>query len=480
VKRTAPPDATWPASAATAPDAAPPPSTAPKTAVVAAAAPPRARGLGPAILGFLGSMRLAMWLVLLLAALTWLGTLAQTTRSTYDVQREYFESWFVLAELELSFWGKPLWFRTDGTPFALRIPLPGAYPVMALLFANLIVGGLLRMKWQARNVGILVTHVGIALLLVAGFVKLHYSWSGSLMLYETPADGNRAPGRNYESSVFRSFQEFELAVLREVGDRIEERVVPESALYGARHNGRVTVRGEGLPFAVEVHHWMDFAKVVPKGPNFTATNPVVDGAVLMEDKHPPGEQPEAGRETAGCYVTIVGNGGERIEGLLWGFERQPFDRQRYPLTFTIGGERFGLDLRHTMYELPFALRLDKFQKLDHPGTLTPRDFRSFVSVLGDGQPRTAEVFMNNPLRQDGYVVYQASWGPQNMAGPPWFTGLEVSYNPSDIWPALACGVIFLGLLLHFVSKLRRFLGSSTHDALAKRALDRAATGGNAS
>jgi hypothetical protein len=417
-----------------------------------------------ALLRALGSMRLAMWLLLLLAALTWLGTLAQTTRSTYEVQREYFESWFVLAELELSLWGKPLWPDATGGGFKLKIPLPGAYPVMGLLFANLLVGGFLRMRWSLRNLGILVTHVGIALLLVAGFVKMHYSWSGSLALYETPADGNLAPGRVYQSAVFRSFQEFELAVLRQVGDRIEERVVPEHALWGARH-GSVLVRGDGLPFTIEVRHWVDFAAAVPKGPMVQSQFPEIDGAVLLAQQWPKGMQPRSEGEIAGCYVTVVANSGERYEAILHGKERLPDDRHRYPFTFTVAGERYGLDLRHTMFELPFGLRLDKFQKLDHPGTMTPRDFRSFVSVLGGAAARPAEIFMNNPLRQDGYVVYQTNWGPQPRGGPPWLSEFEVSYNPSDFWPALACIVIFVGLALHFLTKLTRFLHSSTRTSL---------------
>ncbi|MBX3462515.1 MAG: cytochrome c biogenesis protein ResB [Planctomycetes bacterium] len=429
------------------------------------AAGPRSVRFAAAVRG-LGSMKLAVWLVLILAALTWLGTLAQTNRSTFDVQREYFESWFVLARLELSFWGRPLFPGADGSGFELVVPLPGAYPVMALLFVNLLVGGLLRMRWSLRNLGILVTHVGIALLLVAGFVKLHYSWSGSLGLYETPRDGGSSPNRAYESSRFVSFHDFELALLADRGDTIEERVVPERQLHAARGDGSVRLRPDGLPFEVQVHRWHDFCRAVPKGLMVQSTSPVVDGAFLMPQSWSAGEQPRSEQEIAGCYVTVYGDDGERIEGILWGLPRLPHDRHRYPFTFTIRGQRYGLDLRHVVFDLPFGLRLDRFQKLDHPGTMSPKDFRSFVSVLEDGQAREAQIFMNNPLRKDGYVVYQTNWGPQPMGGPPWYSVFEVSYNPSDFWPTLACFVIFFGLLVHFVGKLVRFLDSSTRSSLA--------------
>jgi hypothetical protein len=422
-----------------------------------------------AIVGLLGSMKLAVWLVLILLLLTWLGTLAQVDRSTYDVQREYFESWFVVAELPLSLWGNPLFADADGRAFPLKIPLPGAYPVMALLFANLVVGGMVRLRWSMRNAGVLTIHLGIAFLLVAGFVKLHYSWAGSLALYEQPTAGDRDPLRAYELSRFVSFHDFELAVLEHRGDQIVERVVPESELWGARGSGSVTIRGAGLPFTLQVHHWLDDCRTLPKEQAVQAVLPVIEGVFLSPVKVRQGEQPKSEMERAGCYVTIFPDGGDRIETMLWGFPRYPDDQNRYPFVFQVAGVRYGLDLRHVVHDLPFALRLDRFQKVDHPGTLTPKDFRSYVSVVDGGQVSEAQIFMNNPLRKDDFVVYQTSWGPQvngvPRGGPPWFSVFEVSYNPSDVWPALACGVIALGLLWHFLAKLSRFLRSSARTSL---------------
>jgi hypothetical protein len=448
---------------------APPPASVPPLPPPAAAARP----LGRRVLEALGSMKLAVWLLLILAALTWLGTLAQVGRSIHDVQREYFESWFVIATLPLEWWGgKPL-FGLD-EPFLLRIPLPGAYPVLALLSANLLVGGMLRLRWNRRNVGVLIVHVGIVMLLVAGFVKLHYSYSGNMMLYETPASPEqRLEGRSYQASRFSSFHDFELALLTDKGDRIEERVVPEQQLWAARDRGHVVLRAPELPFTVRVHHWIDHSRAVPKGPMLQAENPVVDGAFLRQDRWEKGAEAKSEHEYAGCYVSVQPEPETPgaapppvIDGILWGFPRQPFDENRYPFTFEVRGQRYGLDLRHVTHDLPFAVRLDKFVKLDHPGTRSPREFRSFVTVTDGEQQQQAQIFMNNPLRRDGYVAYQSGWGPQPMGGPPWYTGLEVSYNPSDVWPTIACFVIAFGLLLHFLAKLWRFLHSSTRASLA--------------
>ena len=424
------------------------------------------------VVGFLSSMKLSVVLVLLLALLTWLGTLAQIEDSTYAVQQRYFESWWLVAKLPVSVWGRH-WFD-------LQIPLVGAYPVMGLLFVNLMVVGLVRMKWNVRNAGIVITHLGIALLLVAGFVKMHYSYSGNLALYEAPAAGAESPGRVYQNSRFVSFHDFELALLVDKGDQVEERVVPEHVLWPARlpasrlpagsisGSGQVvTLAPEGLPFTLEVRDFVDHARAVPKGPRVDSPCESVDGVVLLPQTWPPGQQPRSEAEIAGCYVTVLPKSGAPIRGIVWGFPRLPFDEARYPFAFSVDGVRYGLDLRHVTRELPFAVKLDRFQKLDHPGTMSPKDFRSYVTVTDERGEQKAEIFMNNPLRRDGYVVYQTSWGPQPMGGPPWYSVFEVSYNPSDMWPMLACFVIAFGLLLHFVMKLVRFLDSTTYSNLQR-------------
>lgn len=444
----------------------------PASAAPTAPAVPRQASPFDLVVGFLSSMKLSVVLVLLLALLTWLGTLAQIEDSTYAVQQRYFESWWLVAKLPVSVWGKH-WFD-------LQIPLVGAYPVMGLLFLNLMVGGLVRMKWNVRNAGILITHLGIALLLVAGFVKMHYSYAGNLSLYEAPAEGQGSPGRVYQSSRFVSFHDFELALLVDKGDQIEERVVPEHVLWPARLPAArlpkgsvsgpgevVTLMPEGLPFTLEIRDFVDHARAVPKGPRVDSPCESLDGVVLLPQSWSPGQQPRSESEIAGCYVTVVPKNGAPIRGIVWGFPRLPFDEARYPFAFTVDGVRYGLDLRHVTRELPFAVKLRKFQKLDHPGTMSPKDFRSYVTVVDDAGAQDAEIFMNNPLRRDGFVVYQTSWGPQPMGGPPWYSVFEVSYNPSDMWPMLACFVIAAGLLLHFAMKLRRFLDSTTYSNLQR-------------
>jgi hypothetical protein len=426
-------------------------------------------GPGRWLLQALGSMRLAVVLLVLLGLLTWLGTLAQIEDGLWKAQKKYFESWFLIADLELGWWGKPLFGGDSGKGLVLRIPLPGAYPVMALLFVNLLVGGLMRLKWSMRNLGVLIVHVGIALLLVAGFVKMELSYAGGLALYEQPPDGAGVSSRLYESSTFVSFHDYELALLKDNGDSIEERVVAEEDLLAAK-NGRVTLRADDLPFVVQVHHWMERCDPLPKGPMVKTLAPVLEdaqGGVFLREQKP---LPERGQNIAGCYVDVIAKDGTRHKGIVYGAELRPFEKRRFPFTFEVDGQRWGLDLRRVVYDLPFHVRLKSFVKKDHPGTLTAADYRSFVTIPEEGD-REVQIYMNTPLRKDGFVMYQTSWGPQingrPNGGPPWFSVFEIAENPSDKWPEYSCWVIALGLLLHFSMKLGKFLGSSTRRTLVE-------------
>jgi hypothetical protein len=364
-------------------------------------------------------MRLACVLLILLGLLTWLGTLEQVEHGLYRVQREYFESLFLLHEVR-------------GVP----VPLPGATLVLGLLFVNLLVGGMLRLRRGWGTAGILVAHVGVALLLVAGFVKLAFSKDGHVTLFESE-----------RASWFQSYFRWELVLARRLPDgRVEESLVPEEDFLDASGGRTVTLAGASLPFDLEVAHVLPNCRPLPKGPMFTPEEPVVDGWFLR----PEPVATEAESNLAGLLVRVVPKNGEPPrEGLLWGLARGPW-------TVSVGGETWGLELRKERYPLPFTLVLDDFTKEDHPRTALPKSFASDVTVVESGIERQVEISMNEPLREAGLVLYQASWGPASAGpGDPLFSTFAVVENPADRVPLVGCVVSAIGLVWHFSRKLGR-------------------------
>lgn len=99
----------------------------------------------------------------------------------------------------------------------------------------------------------------------------------------------------------------------------------------------------------------------------------------------------------------------------------------------------------------------------------PKMYQSRLSLLSAGGEvlETQEVLVNEPLRFDGWWLYQADWNPED----PSFSGIQAVYDPG-LWVALA-GLFLLavGAILH----VRRMIGGPSQpspeirqDAAAKQ------------
>ncbi|RMG17443.1 MAG: hypothetical protein D6731_04075 [Planctomycetota bacterium] len=373
----------------------------------------------------LASYGLCCVLLLLLFVLTFFGTLEQTELGLYDVQKKYFESLFLVHWLG------------DLVP----VPLPGAYLVLIVLGVNLVLGGVVRMRKTKATLGVLVTHAGILILLLAGFVKLKFSNEGHLTLFEV---GRVPDARMTRSDEYVSYHEWEIAIWDGAQERdVKEWIIPDSEFLSLGEGSR-TFTSPDLPFDLEVRRVLRNCQALPKGPMWKAAGPVIDGYALRELEL----ARENEQNVAGLYATIRTSSGEETQAILWG-------GQRYPLAVRAGGRTWAIDLRKRRFKMPFAVALDKFTRELYPGTNMPKVFKSEVTVYEEGAPPTKHLIeMNEPLRHRGLVLFQASWGPANARpGDPLFSTFAVVRNPSDYWPLYACIVISVGMLLAFGRKL---------------------------
>lgn len=349
-------------------------------------------------------------LLILLGLLTWLGTLEQVEHGLFEVQKKYFESF---------------WLVHHAGP--VPIPLPGANLVLTLLFVNLLVGGIVRLRKGVATLGVLVGHVGIALLLVAGFVKNDFADEGYVTLFE-----------GQSSAAYQSHYRWELAVLERRGDgTVVEHVAPEESFSSATETAPARLASTALPFDVVATRFL--ANCRPRG-----------GTTWSLEEQAP--EKEAETNVAGLAVRVAGR-----DAVLWGASRAP-------MGFDVPdakGARYAIELRHERHAMPFTLALADFRKEDHPRLAMAKSFESDVVVREAGSERALRISMNQPLRSGGLVVYQASWGPSNARpGDALFSTFAVVRNPADRWPLVACIVIAAGLLLHFARKLVRHVRAS--------------------
>lgn len=386
------------------------------------AAPPlprRSSGLGSVVDG-LSSIGLSCVLLLLLLLITWRGTMAQVDMGLFEAQKKYFDSAYFVEKFG-----------------PIPVLLPGAYLVLAVLTVNLVLGGIMRLRRGVATLGVLITHIGIVVMMVAGLVKFHYSVDGAMRL---------DPGA--EVSSFSSYHEWEIAVARADGtDPQPVWLIPGDDFLAMSTAQTRTFRHAELPFSVSMSGFTRNAFIRQHATGNPSGARVVDGFYV--DPMPLEKENEFNRPA--CYVDLAMTAdGKRVEGILWGANLGP-------MVVRVGDVPWTLDLRQRRWELPFAVRLDRFVKDDHPGVSMVRDFRSFVTRTEKGLEQGVEISMNEPMRHGGYIFYQSSWGPQRAPpGTPLFSVLTVVSNPSDQWPLISCIIIAVGMSLHFGRKLWLF------------------------
>ena len=352
----------------------------------------------------------------LLILLTFLGTMHEVDHGLLAARSRYFESFLVVHR----FFG------------VLPVPLPGGILLLGLLAFNLLLGGLMRARKGRAQVGVLIAHAGILLLIAGGMVSFLCAEKGQLVLRE----GEKA-------NRFQSDRESEFVVCRQ--EDPENPVFKVSAEAAKGHEAQRPARFQdpSLPFTISLGGYIENA--IPE------LLEAEGGSRASLREVPP--DPEAGRNLPGAHLVVSSpDGAALFDGVVWAGRMKP-------AVFTINGSSWRVELRKREFPLPFAVELERFEQVMHPGTAIPKAFASHVNRIEDsGFQVPATIEMNKPLRCEGYTFYQASWGTaaDGVAGAP-YSVLAVVRDPAERMPLVASTVISAGLAIHFLMKLRRYL-----------------------
>lgn len=368
------------------------------------------------IVGFLGSYTLAVIIFGVLFVLTFFGTLEQQYASLHDVRTKYFDS--------------PIFF-----PDVLPIPLPGASLVLGVLFINLIVGGMIRMRRSWSRLGIFVIHIGIAFLLLSSLVEGIFSKKGQMLVLEGDT-----------KDVFESSVHWDVSVLEQLPEgRQRTWTIPYEDLPGPGKTARFVAKG--LPFELELSGFLRNCepRAVARGSDS------LEGFALRE--LPPAM--EAEQNLPGITATLVG-GSLRREAILWGLPQRP------PYVTRIDGKNFAVELHRRRWPLPFSVTLRKFTHEMHPGTSMASRFASDVTRVESNVATDVHISMNEPMRHGGYIFYQSGFGPQPARpGARMYSIFSVVENPADRGPWIAVTIIGIGLAGHMLVKLLRHVGAES-------------------
>ncbi|NKQ41269.1 MAG: cytochrome c biogenesis protein CcsA [Sulfurovum sp.] len=104
-------------------------------------------------------------------------------------------------------------------------------------------------------------------------------------------------------------------------------------------------------------------------------------------------------------------------------------------------------------EVPFYLKLNDFVLTRYPGSKSPSEFSSTVTVIDQNNNKEFDtmIYMNNTLTYGGYKFFQTSYDDDEKG-----TKLSVNKDPGVEVTYIGYAMLFLGLLLNLVNKNSRF------------------------
>jgi hypothetical protein len=361
---------------------------------------------------FLISLKLTVVCLLLLTALTVWGTLFQAEHGLYAAQQKFFHSWVTFL------WG--------------MIPVPGAVLIMMVLFVNLLFSLLFRIGFRLKNIGNILIHAGMMILLIGGFLTFYSSEESYIQLLEGQSTRFSQSNARWELAVWRN-QPGSRRVFAVDTDRLSSGDI-------------IDIKDLDLSFSV-----LDYLTNCAPRASSTPESALISsaGIVALTPKRAEGDP---GSNRPGLLAAVNRSGDRTVRVILYGGNSAP-------LTLPDEAGTLGLLLRKRRHPLPFGIRLLDFKMETYPGSTIPKSYQSRVHLDTGALSREASISMNKPLRYKGYTLYQSSYqiAPDGRES----TVLAVVRNVWRLFPYIASTVIFLGMAVHFLVMLfrRRFRGS---------------------
>ena len=364
------------------------------------------------ILKIAASLKLTVVCLVILAMLVVWGTVYQADNGLYQAQQKFFHSWF---------------FFLFGF-----IPFPGTVFVMFILFFNLVCAIFFRIGFRISNLGNIVTHLGIIVLLVGGFFTFYFSEESSLMLKE----GER-------SSMSSSRRQWEVAVWeRKTGDTDVYAVDTEDLAAGE------VIPFDDLNMQLVVKEYYHNCSAFTSGDPAAGPGAILNASGIRHLEEIAGAE-EAGGNIPGGIFEVTGGGQGQVL-LLYG-------QDTHPTQLTAAGRNFFFSLRRKKIPLPINVFLKDFMVKWYPNSKIPKSYESRVTIKAEGEEDAVErdvvISMNKPLRFKDYTFFQSSY--QIEPDGTEYTVLAVVKNAGRLLPYFSSVIIFLGLVIHFLVMLVR-------------------------
>lgn len=355
------------------------------------------------------SLKVTVVCIAILVLLVIWGTVYQAEHGLYQAQQKFFHSWM---------------FFIFGF-----IPFPGTVMVMFVLFINLLLSLYFRIGFRWSNLGNIITHTGIIVLLLGGFYTSYFSQESTLTMREGQSE-----------SMSSSNHLWELAIWKQSG---KTRDVFSIEAAGLSTGEAVDIPELNLKFRVNEYYKNCTIFTGSKTQGVVVLNASGIGALKGKPT-----ALEAGQNVPGLVFSLdptPGNTGKVI--LLYGNDVGPT-----PLN--LAGDRIFFSLRKLKIPLPLTMTLLDFEVKLYPNSNIPKSYSSKVAIRSaGGMERDVVISMNKPLRFEDLTFFQSSYFIDRDGTE--YTVLAVVKNPARLMPYVSSLWIFLGMAIHFLVRLFR-------------------------
>lgn len=373
---------------------------------------------------FLGSLKMTVFLLIYSVLIVFFGTLAQVNLGIFQAQKIIFESFWV-------------WLPVGQNQ--IKIPVsPGGLSLCLLWILNFILVYKSRLHFKWSRLGIFLMHGGFLILVAGGLLTIYFQQESQMTLRE-------GSSTNYSES----YRNFEL-VFTDTSQLSEDIVhaVPQSFLRPG-----TTIKNENLPCDIKVESFYINTLLRRKSEALLAEIPpvaskITHGIGSQINFWPiPAEVRENRMNIPGAVLTFSKNG-QKLG--TWFISSGLMAPQR----LQIEGKLYDIKIRRERYYYPFTLKLLDFKHDRYPGTDIPFNFSSqlLLTESKDDKGRDVLIYMNNPLRLMGSTFFQASFAENDTVSI-----LQVVKNPAWLFPYVSSLLMALGLMIHFLMNLSRFL-----------------------
>ena len=312
--------------------------------------------------------------------------------------------------------------------------------------------------------GIVLMHMGVAILMISELVVGLYGHESLMMIVEG------------ETAHFaRDIREVELAIISSEGEQDFVVAVPEALLLQSYEDSEAEQDGAAIismtqfdvPFDLRVTQFYRNSQLRSAEPADQLTETGL-GSFSVPVELDPVDGMNSDSDMSAAYVDIIDrNSKERLKTILVSLNTSESRTVILPERITVGENDWDLLLRFRRNYRPYGVKLLDVSRDTYVGSSTPRDFRSNLVITDNGTSQSEEftLWMNNPLRYKGETFYQS--GYHQLPSGKEATTLQLVRNSGWMLPYIGCVVVAFGMFAQFWLTLRRFLGRTSTQTVSE-------------